>query len=148
MSQPLTPRDPDFEARGRRLFARQGIMETLQGQVDEITPGAVTLSAPIRPETSQQHGYAHAGFTWTMGDSAAGFAAQTLLSPTQGVLTTEMKINLLAPAKGERLIARGRVERAGRRLIVVRADISALAEGAETHVAIMLGTIMVMEGLE
>ncbi|MBB5515947.1 uncharacterized protein (TIGR00369 family) [Rubricella aquisinus] len=148
MSQPFTPSDPDYVARGRRLFAQQGIMATLQGQVDEIAPGAVTLSAPIRPETSQQHGYAHAGFTWTMGDSAAGFAAQTLLTATQGVLTTEMKINLLAPAKGERLIARGKVERAGRRLIVVRADIAARAGTVETHVAIMLGTIMVMEGLE
>lgn len=148
MTQTFTPRDPSYAERARKLFAQQGIMNTFQGKVIEVAPGAVTITAPIRQDVSQHHGYAHAGFTWTMGDSAAGFAAQTLLGPDQGVLTTEMKINLLAPAKGQRLIARGTVERAGRRLIVVRADIAAEDNGIETPVAIMLGTIMVMEGLE
>jgi acyl-coenzyme A thioesterase PaaI-like protein len=64
------------------------------------------------------------------------------------VLTVELKINLLAPARGERLVARGRVERAGRRLTVARSDVVAVADGVETPVALALGTFMCMEGLD
>jgi acyl-coenzyme A thioesterase PaaI-like protein len=70
------------------------------------------------------------------------------MAAEDGVLTVELKINLLAPARGERLIARGRVERAGRRLTVARSDVVAVADGVETPVALALGTFMCMEGLD
>ncbi len=60
----------------------------------------MTLAAPIRPEVSQQHGFAHAGFAWTLGDSAAGYSPLSLLGPGTEVLTAEMKVDLLAPAAG------------------------------------------------
>ena len=69
------------------------------------------------------------------------------MAADEGVLTVELKINLLAPARGERLIARGRVERAGRRLMVARADVYAVAGDSEAHVATAMGTYMVMSGL-
>jgi uncharacterized protein (TIGR00369 family) len=109
----------------------------------------VEIVLPIRPELAQQHGYAHAGAAWAIADSAAGYAAQTLLAPQDGVLTVELKINLLAPARGVRLIARGQVERAGRRLTVARSDVFAIDEtGAEKPVALAVGTFMCMEGLD
>ena len=137
------PENPDFEADVRASFARQGMMRTLGAALVAVAPGRVAIAAPIRPETSQQHGYAHAGLGWALGDTAAGYSALSLLPRRFDVLTVEMKANLLAPAAGLRLLAEGRVVRAGRRLIVVAAEVHAEAEGgARRHVATMLGTMI------
>jgi uncharacterized protein (TIGR00369 family) len=125
----VAPRDPDFAARVRASFAAQRFMAHLGAELLSVAPGAVEIALPLRPALTQHHGYAHAGATWSIADTAAGFAAQTLMAPDEGVLTVELKINLLAPARGARLIARGRVERAGRRLTVGRADVFAEGEG-------------------
>jgi uncharacterized protein (TIGR00369 family) len=135
------PRNPDFEAVVRASFARQGMMRLLGAEIASLEPGRCTVAAPIRPETSQQQGFAHAGLAWTLGDSAAGYSALSLLGPGEEVLTTEMKINLLAPARGSRLVAEGRVVRPGRRLLVVAADVFAEDAGTRRHVATMLGTM-------
>jgi uncharacterized protein (TIGR00369 family) len=137
----MPPRNPDFDATVRASFARQGMMRLLGAEISTLEPGHCTVTAPIRPETSQQHGFAHAGLTWTLGDSAAGYSALSLLGPGEEVLTTEMKINLLAPARGSRLVAEGRVIRSGRRLLVVGAEIWAEDAGRRRHVATMLGTM-------
>ena len=140
----MTPRDPDFAARVRRSFARQRFMTLLGATIADVSAGAVTISLPLRADLEQQHGYAHAGAAWAIADSAAGYAAQTLMGAEDGVLTVELKINLLAPAAGRSLLARGRVERSGRSLTVGRADVSAVDEhGVETPVA----TFMRMPGL-
>jgi uncharacterized protein (TIGR00369 family) len=147
MSPTLEPRDPAYHARVFDTFARQRFMVLLGARLLSVAPGAVEIELPIRRELEQQHGFAHAGAAWSIADSAAGFASQSLMAADEGVLTVELKINLLAPAKGERLIARGRVERAGRRLTVARADVYALTGKSETHVATAMGTFMVMSGL-
>ncbi|HUS53294.1 MAG TPA: PaaI family thioesterase [Thermohalobaculum sp.] len=126
MSKVMEPRDPDYRARVYDTFARQHFMVLLGARLLSVAPGAVEIELPIRRELEQQHGFAHAGAAWSIADSAAGFASQSLMAADEGVLTVELKINLLAPAKGERLIARGRVERAGRRLMVGRSDVYAV----------------------
>jgi uncharacterized protein (TIGR00369 family) len=140
----VKPRNPGFDATVRASFARQGMMRLIGAEIAALAPGRVTLAAPIRPETSQQHGYAHAGLAWTLGDSAAGYSALSLMAPGEDVLTVEMKVNLLAPARGERLVAEGRVIRAGRRLTVVGAEIHAEEGGSRRHVATMLGTMIAL----
>ena len=147
MTRPLEPRDPRYRERVHESFARQNFMELIGARLLSVAPGSVEIELPLRPELEQQHGYAHAGAAWSIADSAAGYASQSLMAADEGVLTVELKINLLAPAKGERLIARGRVERAGRRLIVARSDVYAVEGGAETHVAIALGSFMTVGGL-
>ena len=142
----MQPRNPDFDAVVRASFARQGMMRLLEATIADLAPGRCTLSAPIRPETSQQHGFAHAGLAWSLGDSAAGYAALSLLAPGDEVLTVEMKINLLAPASGTRLVAEGRVVRNGRRLLVVAAEVYAEDDAARRHVATMLGTMIARTG--
>lgn len=142
------PKTTDFEARGRASFERQGLMRTLGASLDHVEPGVVDISVPFRPELSQQHGFFHAGVTSAIADTAAGFAAFTLFPADTGVLTVEFKINLLAPAVGERLIARGRVERAGRTLTVCRSDVVAVASGAEKVVATGLFTMMQVTGVQ
>lgn len=125
-----------------KSFARQQFMATLGAELGEVSPGSVTIRAAIRAELGQQHGFAHAGLAFTLGDSAAGYAALSLMPPEAEVLTVEMKINLLAPAAGDRLIARGRVIRNGARLVVVAADVFADAGGREKHVAALQGTMI------
>ncbi|SDW81539.1 uncharacterized domain 1-containing protein [Albimonas donghaensis] len=145
----FTPRDPDWEQRIRKVFALQGMMGHLGIAIESLAPGIAVLTAPIRPEISQQHGFAHAGLAFSAGDTAAGIAAQSLMAPGFGVLTIEMKINLLAPARGQAIRATGRVERAGRTVTVVRSDVVALDQaGAETPIATMLGTMAVMGGMD
>jgi uncharacterized protein (TIGR00369 family) len=135
--------DPDYQQKVLTSFARQGMMRTLGATLIDVSPGRCVIAAPIRPETGQQHGFSHAGLAWSIGDSAAGYAALSLVMPGREVLTSEMKINLLAPARGLRLVAEGRVLRAGRRLIVVASDVHAEdSDGERRHVATMLGTIL------
>ncbi len=137
MSAP-DPRVP--EAAIRASFAAQGMMRTLGARMVTVGGGACTIEAPIRAETGQQHGYAHAGLAFAIGDSAAGYAALSAMADGSEVLTVEMKINLLAPAAGERLVAAGRVVRAGRRIVVVAAEV--VAEPSGKAVAILQGTMV------
>ena len=141
----LAPENPDFEREVRDAFARQGMMATLGARIVQLAPGTCVIEAPIGAETAQQHGFAHAGLGWTIGDSAAGFSAMSLVASRDGVLTVEMKINLLAPAAGDMLVAEGRVIRRGRRLIVVQSDVYAVSGAERTHIAIMLGTMTVLK---
>ena len=144
----LRPLDPDYAARVRGSFARQAFMRTLGVELVRLAPGEVDLAMPHRPELTQQHGYFHAGTTATIADSAAGYAALSLYPPRTGVLTTEFKINLLRPADGDRLIARGRVVKPGKTLTVCRSDVYGEREGRETHVATALFSMICVEGLD
>jgi len=130
--------DPRIQA----SFDRQSMMATLGARLVETGEGSATIAAPILPGAMQQQGFGHAGLTFSIGDSAAGYAALTLIPVTQEIVTAELKINLLAPAKGDRLIARGRVIKPGRRLIVVSSDVYAQTDGVERHIACLIGTMM------
>lgn len=112
----FTPQDPDFQTRIQASFDKQGLMGTLGAAILRIAPGAVDIALSPSPSVSQQHGFVHAGAVSAIADSAAGYAALSLMPPGAGVLTTEFKINLVAPAAGERIIARGRVVKSGRTL--------------------------------
>jgi uncharacterized protein (TIGR00369 family) len=131
-----------METRIRSSFDKQSMMATLGATLDLVTPGQVVISAPILAGSRQQHGAAHAALTFALGDSAAGYSALSLLPEGYEVLTAEMKINLLAPGRGERLRATGRVVKSGRRLVVVAADVHALEDGRETLVAVLQGTMI------
>ena len=130
--------DPRIQA----SFDRQPMMATLGARLVETGAGTATIHAPILPGATQQHGFGHAGLTFSIGDSAAGYAALTLIPDTHEVVTAEIKINLIAPAKGDRLIARGRVIKPGRRLIIVTSDVYAETDGTERHIACLMGTMI------
>jgi uncharacterized protein (TIGR00369 family) len=131
-----------ISAKVHASFATQGLMRTLDARISAVDAGRCTISAPIGPATSQQTDLAHAGVAFALGDSAGGYAALTLMAAEDEVVTVEMKIHLLAPAKGDRLVAEGRVVRAGRRVSVVASDVFAIDGEARTHVATLLGSMM------
>lgn len=138
--------DPNYEARVRRSFAQQGLMKHLGARLTDLRPGEVELRADHRDELTQQHGYFHAGVSGSLADVACGYAAYTLMTADSTVLTVEYKINLMAPADGEELIARAKVVRSGKTLKICTADVFVRKGGAETHCATVLATIMCLEG--
>ena len=125
-----------------RSFESQSMMKTLGARIHKVEKGKVTIEAPLLPSTLQQQGYVHAGLTFSIGDSAAGYAALTLLPEDQEVMTAEIKINLLAPSDGELLRAEGRVVKRGKRLVVVTSEVHALKDGKKKLIAIMQGTMI------
>lgn len=136
--------DPD--ERVRASFDKQGLMRTLGATLESVTPGAVAIALAPGPAVSQQHGFVHAGAVSAIADSAAGYAALTLMPQGAGVLTAEFKINLLAPAAGDRIVARGRVVKAGRTLTLAQAEVFAETEGREKLVALLTATLMAVQG--
>ncbi len=141
------PRNADYKNRVRDSFARQAFMTLIGAEIVHIAPGEVDISLPYREDLSQQHGYFHGGVTGAIADNAGGYAAFTLFDAESSVLTVEYKLNLLAPGAGDRLIARGRVLKPGRRLTVTRADVYACRSGTEKHVATAMLTMMRMAGM-
>jgi len=117
-------------------------MKTLRASIHKVEKGKVIIEAPLLPSTLQQQGYVHAGLTFSIGDSAAEYSALTLLPEDQEVMTSEIKINLMAPTEGELLRAEGRVVKQGKRLVVVTSEIHALKDGKKKLIAIMQGTII------
>jgi len=139
------PADPEFAARVRASFARQRFMATIGSRLTRVEPGEVEIELPCREDLTQQHGYLHAGVVAAVADTACGYAAFTLMPADAAVLSVEFKINLVAPAAGERLLARARVLRPGRTLTTCAADVVAVGAGShETLVASMLATIMTL----
>jgi len=139
-------RDPAFAERVRTSFDQQVFMGTLGARLGHVAPGEVDIELPVRDALAQQHGFVHAGALASVLDSAAGYAAFTLMPAGAAVLSIEFKVNLLEPARGTTIVARGRVVRAGRTISVCRADAVALDGGRETLVATLTGTMMCVEG--
>ena len=142
----FTPANPGYAERVRASFTRQGAMKTLGAELIAVEPGYCAIALAPRPEIAQQHGYVHAGVVGAIVDSAGGYAGFTLFPASASVLTVEFKLNLLAPAAGERLVAEGFVVKPGRTLAVTRGEVHAEDRGRHTLVAIMQQTLMVMHG--
>jgi uncharacterized protein (TIGR00369 family) len=121
-------------------------MTTIGAILEDVSPGKVSIRLPFRDDLTQQHGYLHAGVIAAVADSACGYAAFSLMPADADVLSIEFKVNMLAPAKGGAIVARGHVIRAGRTIMVCRADVLSIAGGQEKLVAAMQGTMMVVSG--
>ena len=130
----------------RQSFDRQGLMITLGATLEHVSDGVVHISIRPHPSISQQHGFVHAGAVAAIADSAAGYAALTLMPPGRGVLTVEFKINLIAPAIGDRIVARAKVIKAGRTMTLAQTDVFAEANGDEKLIAFLTATMMSVEG--
>lgn len=129
----------------RDSFARQEAMHLIQASMPVLEKGEVEIHMPHWKGVGQQHGFVHGGVVGMIADSAGGYAAMTVAPPGTSVLTVEYKLNFLAPAKGDKLIARGAVIKAGRRLIVTEARVWACEGSRETLCAVMQQTIMAIK---
>jgi uncharacterized protein (TIGR00369 family) len=134
--------DPDFAARVRDSFSRQNAMGFIGARLTRIEPGLAEIELPYRDELTQQHKLFHGGISTMIADSAGGYAAYSLFPATSSVLTVEFKISLLAPAAGEKLVARGRVLKPGRTLTVCDLEVQAIRNGEATPVLKGLQTLI------
>ena len=134
----------DFEKRVRDSFAKQTIMATLGAEIAAVRLGEVEIVLPFSDKILQQHGFIHAGAVATIADSACGYAGLSLMPRDAAVLTTEFKIHLLSPAKGDRLRAIGRVVRNGKSLVVTIGEVFAETAGASKQVALITASMMVV----
>ena len=123
-------------------FESQSMMKTLRARIYKVLKGKVSIEVPLLPSMLQQQGYAHAGLAFSIGDSAAGFSALTVMPENQEVMTAEIKINLLAPADGELLRAEGKVVKNGKRLVIVTSEIYAFKNRKKKLIALMQGTMI------
>ncbi|MGD9872543.1 MAG: PaaI family thioesterase [Thauera sp.] len=140
------PRDAGYVARVRNSFGLQRAMALIGAELAVVEPGFAEIHLPLKPEITQQHGFIHGGVVGMIADSAAGYAANTLTAADTSVLTVEYKLNLIAPADGERLVARGEVIKPGRTLIITKAEVFAIRDERWTLCALMQQTIMAMQG--
>ena len=141
----FTAKNLEFAADVRKSFAAQSIMQTIGAQLSRVEPGIIEISLPYRKDLTQQNGYLHAGIITTIADSAAGYAAYSLMPAGAGVLSVEFKVNLLRPASGEIFLARAEVIKPGKTLTVVRADVFGISGNDQTLVATMQGTMFCKE---
>lgn len=141
-------RDAGFETRVRDSLARQRMMRLLGADLNAVRPGQVEITLPFRDDLTQQHDYVHAAAITAIADNACGYAALTLLEPERDVLSVEFKVNLLAPAAGDRFVAVGRVLRPGRTLTVCSADVHAEQNGERKLIAVMQATMIAVDSAE
>jgi len=144
MTSQFEPMDPNFKARVTQSFAEQAIMQTIGASLLEVTPGHVEIGLPYDRRLTQQDEFIHAGVSSTIMDSACGYAAFSLMPAAARVLTIEFKINLLAPAAGDRFRAVGKVRKPGRSVSVAEAELFAERDGTSKLVATMVATLMTL----
>jgi uncharacterized protein (TIGR00369 family) len=147
-SLPFQPKDPDYDARVRASFGRQAAMATIGATLSAVEPGRIVIELPWAQPLTQQHGFLHAGMVATALDSACGYAAFSLMPADAAVLTIEYKINLLAPAKGERFRMEGLVVKPGRTVTVAEGKAFAIDGAREKLIATMQCTLMALVGRE
>ncbi|CAN7600560.1 PaaI family thioesterase [Bosea sp. LjRoot90] len=140
--------DPALVARIESSFGKQAFMATLGARLVRVAPGEIEIAMPVSAHLCQQHGFVHAGAVSTIADSAAGYAALTTMPAGNGVLTAEFKINLLAPATGDELVAKGRVVKAGRTLTLAMAEVFAVTAGKAKLCAMLTATCMMIVARE
>jgi uncharacterized protein (TIGR00369 family) len=141
VSREPAPPNPDFVETTRRFLMDMPIARHFGFAVTGVGPGLFEITQPFRTELSFSQGIFQAGPVGTLADMAAACAGITMLPPGWAASTVDYTIKLMAPAAGEKLVARGRLVRSGRTLSVSAADVYAVRDGAETLCATALATI-------
>ena len=137
-----TPTADELYQRVNTSFLRQGMMQQLGARLLHVESGLVEVALPYSDRVTQQQGGFHGGAMGALADIAAGYAALTVVDPTQEVTTVEYKINFLAAFRDGELRATGRVIRRGRRIIVTTAEVCHHApDGRVSDCALMQQTI-------
>ena len=147
MNAPNTP-DPGFADRVKRSFARQAFINYVGAELIHVGTGEVDIGLPQNEDLAQQYGYVHGGVLTSIADAAAGYAALTVGPVDHGVLTTELKINFLRPARGAYQTARARVIKPGRTLTICSCDVYDRVDDQDIHILTGLVTMMHVAGVE
>src|SRR5213595_2148207 len=86
----------------RSMIAKTPFAALLGAEVLSISPGNVELAVAVVPEKMHQHhGFVHGAIIGFVADSACAWAAGSVAGD---VVTSEYKLNLMAPATGDKII--------------------------------------------
>jgi uncharacterized protein (TIGR00369 family) len=129
---------------GRQILTTQPFSVLIGTEVAALEPGKVELALAITEQLKQQHGFVHGGVLGYLADNALTYAGATALNVP--AVTSEMKINYVRPAIGERLIARATAVHTGKTQSVCRCDVFVIKDGQEKLCAVAQGTIAAMQG--
>ena len=136
---PVSVSPEAFVALAREVLAKQPFSVLLGAEIAALEPGRCELALALTDQLKQQHGFAHGGVVAYLADNALTYAGGTAMRVP--VVTSEMKINYVRPAIGERLVAHAEAVHVGRSQSVCRCAVYAIAGGEETLVALAQGTI-------
>ncbi|MGI9523919.1 MAG: PaaI family thioesterase [Hyphomicrobiaceae bacterium] len=142
----FTTPDPDYAARVVSSFARQNFARVIGASLLKVGPGEVDILLQSSSDLSQQHGYVHGGVLTSIADTASGYSAMTLTPPGYEVLTVELKVNFLRPARGDQQIAQGRVVKVGKTLTICSCDVYDQSAAWNEHVLTGMATMMLVQG--
>lgn len=117
------PKREDFAEAVRALHAKTGLAQSMGVELISVKPGEVVAEMKLTPELTQQHGAAHAGTIASLADIVCGLAAYSLMPDGLSVVSVNINLSLMRPAKGERLRAVGRVVKAGERIYFTEAEV-------------------------
>lgn len=131
----FSPRNPKFKERVIQKFKLNSLSHHIGISLTDISAGEVWAKVPISQEVSQQDNIAHGGLTLTLADVVAGFAAYSLVEENQRVVTAELKNSFFKPGKGDYLIGKGTVVKAGRQMMFCESEIFAETNGERTLIA-------------
>jgi uncharacterized protein (TIGR00369 family) len=132
------------EAHVRKMFGKASFIRELGMELTGVGDGWCETALVPEAQHRQQHGFAHAAVVTALADHTAGCAAGTALGPGQDVITVEIKVSFLRPAAAPRLLARGKVLRAGKNLIFAESEVFGVEDGAEKMIAKALATLAVI----
>lgn len=137
----LIPRNPEYKALIHEKLKGQHFMRHIGFDLTRIEPGYVEGRGPIQPFLTQQDGYVHGGVTATLADIVCGFAAFSLVSKEQHVVTGDLNIAYLSPGKGEHLFAKGYVIKPGKRLNFCEGEVWVESEEGDKMIAKISATM-------
>lgn len=137
---PDSPANPDFARHVRDAVLAMPAAQLFGFDFSRIEPGLTELTLPYRDALSFRPGYFQGAIIGSLADFAGASAAVTLLAPGWFASTVDYDVRIIAPAQGERLIARGRVVKPGTTLSFAQADVFVLREGREVQCAMAFVT--------
>lgn len=112
-----------IESRVRDSFNKQKFMAYLGAELTHVAHGEVEIRCAFRPELTQQNGYIHAGVMTSLVDVACGYAALSTMPEDTDVLSVEFKTNFMRAAKTEGIIAKAKVVKTGRTLVICEGSV-------------------------
>lgn len=107
-------------------------------EITQCEEGECEFTMEIQEHFKQHNGFVHGAIIGFAADSACCWAAASLVGD---VVTSEYKINFIAPAVGEQILAKGSVIKSAFNQVISRADIFTINRGRETMVATALATV-------
>jgi uncharacterized protein (TIGR00369 family) len=141
-----TPKNPHYRQLISDKLERQHFMRHIGFELTHIAPGYIEGKAPLEKFLQQQDGMVHGGVTATIADLVTGFAAFTLVSKDDRVVTSDLKVSYFSPGRGEVVFARGWVVKPGSRLQYCEGEIYTVSGGEFHLIAKSFAIMAVIQG--